>query len=77
MPARLSSALEALDHHAAVAIITLRDLCRHIRAARANRIEAQRRSATLRRRKAEYERIHYTALGVHLQNTSRTRNIHQ
>ncbi|PKP71135.1 MAG: hypothetical protein CVT83_03170 [Alphaproteobacteria bacterium HGW-Alphaproteobacteria-5] len=75
MPAMLSRALEALDHYAAVAFVTLRGLCRHIRAARAERIEAQRRAAALRRRRNEYERIHYTALGVHLQNTSRTRNI--
>lgn len=73
----LLTAIEALDHYMAVAIIALRDIAHHIRAARAERIEAQRRTAALRRRKAEYERIHYIALGVHLQNTSRTRNIHQ
>lgn len=75
MPAMLSSVLEALDHYAAVTFVTLRDLCRHIRAARAERIEAQRQAKEARRRKTEYERIHYTALAVHLQNTSRTRNI--
>ena len=75
MPSALSKMVEALDHYAAVALVTLRDLCRHIRAARAARIEAQRQAAALRRRRDEYERIHYTALGVHLKNTSRTRNI--